>query len=136
MLGSGSAITTSTVSLKNPSISILLTSSTASLTSIAILITIEDILKLKIRWTKIKYWIFVIILLYEKALKTLMVDLKNDEKEAQELKKTYNHCLDRRTEIMKNTSFEDEDVFGNVVIKDSISLEQITEINGFSAKLL
>ena len=46
-IGSGSAISTSTMSLINPSIGILLTSSTASLTSLAILITNEYISKLK-----------------------------------------------------------------------------------------
>ena len=41
LIGSGSAISTSTMSLINPSIGIVLTSSTALLTSIAILITNE-----------------------------------------------------------------------------------------------
>ena len=41
LLGSGSAISTSTMSLNNPSIDIVLTSSTALLTAIAILITNE-----------------------------------------------------------------------------------------------
>ena len=49
LIGSGSAIGTSTMSLINPSIGIVLTSSTALLTSIAILITNENISKLKIR---------------------------------------------------------------------------------------
>ena len=43
LIGSGSAISTSTMSLINPSIGILLTSSSALLTSLAILITNEDI---------------------------------------------------------------------------------------------
>ena len=46
-LGSGSAIGTSTMSLKNLSIGIVLTSATALLTSIAILITNEGISKLR-----------------------------------------------------------------------------------------
>ena len=49
MLGSGSAITTSTISITNPNIGTVLTSSTALLTSIAILITNEYFSKLKIR---------------------------------------------------------------------------------------
>ena len=44
---SGSAITTSALSRLNPSVSIVLTSSTALLTSVAILITIDHISKLK-----------------------------------------------------------------------------------------
>ena len=47
LVGSGSAISTSTMSLINSSIGIVLTSSTALLTSIAILITNEYISKLK-----------------------------------------------------------------------------------------
>ena len=49
LIGSGSAISTSTMSLINPSIGILLTLSTALLTSLAILITNEYISKLKLR---------------------------------------------------------------------------------------
>ena len=86
LIGSGSAIGTSTMSLINPSIGIVLTSSTGLLTSMAILITNEFISKLKIRYTKLRDWINVITLLYEKTLKQSMIDLKNDEKEAQELK--------------------------------------------------
>ena len=48
LIGSGSAITTSTMSLINPCIGIVLTSSSALLTSISILITNEYISKLKI----------------------------------------------------------------------------------------
>ena len=69
LIGSGSAIGTSTMSLVNPSIGIVLTSSTALLTSIAILITNEYISKLKVRYTKLRDWINVISLLYEKTSK-------------------------------------------------------------------
>ena len=57
LIGSGSAISTSTMSLINPSIGIVLTSSTALLTSLAILITNEYISKLKLRYTKLRDWI-------------------------------------------------------------------------------
>ena len=63
LIGSGSAIGTSTMSLINPSIGVVLTSSSALLTSIAILITNEYISKLKIRYTKLRDWINVITLL-------------------------------------------------------------------------
>ena len=56
LLGSGSEITTSTMPLINPSIGIVLTSSTPLLTSIAILITNEYVSKLKIRFTKLGDW--------------------------------------------------------------------------------
>ena len=106
------------------------------LTSFAVLITNEYFSKLKIRYTKLKDWINVITLLYEKTLKQSMVDKKIDEKEAQELKKIYNHYLDKRSEILRNTSFKVEDKFGDVISKDSISSEQITKLNHFLAKIL
>ena len=61
MVGSGSAKGTSTMALLNPSIGVVLTSS-ALLTSLAILITNEYISKLKIRYTKLRDWIIVITL--------------------------------------------------------------------------
>ena len=65
-----------------------------------------------------------------------MDDKKIDEKEADELKKIFNHYLDKRKEIMKNTSFEVEDVFGVVISKDNFSQEQITKLNNFFAKIM
>ena len=119
------------MALINPGAGIVISSSTALLTSIAILITNEYISKLKIRYTKLRDWINVITLLYEKTLKKSMVDKKIDEKEADELKKIYNHYIDKRSEIMKNTSFKVEDVFGDVISKDNFSQEQITKLNKF-----
>ena len=87
--------------LINPGAGIIISSSTALLTSIAILITNDYISKLKIRYTKLRDWINVITILYEKTLKQSMVDKKIDQKEAEELKKIYNHYLDKRSEIMK-----------------------------------
>ena len=65
-----------------------------------------------------------------------MVDKKIDEKEALELKKVYNHYLDKRKEIMNSTKFRVHDIFGDVISKDSILPEQITTPNNFLAKLL
>ena len=56
LIGSGSAISTSTMSKMNPSVSIVLTSSTALLTSLAILITNDYNNKLKLRYTKLGVW--------------------------------------------------------------------------------
>ena len=131
IIGSGSAISTSTMSLINPSIGIVLTSSRALLTSLAILITNEYISKLKLRYTKLRDWINFIIILYEKALKESMVDKKIDQKEVDQLKQIYNHYVDKRIEIMNSTNFKVEDFFGNVISKDSISPEQITKLNIF-----
>ena len=62
-----------------------------------------------------------------------MVDRKIDEKETEDLKKIFNHYIDKRKEIMKNTSFKVEDVFGDVISKDNFSQEQITKLNKFLA---
>ena len=135
LVGSASAVGSSTMGLINPGAGIIIPSSTALLTSIAILITNEYISKLKIRYTKLRDWINVIALLHEKTLKTSMVDKKIDEKEAEEIKKIYNHYLDKREEIVKNTNFKVEDVFGDVIGKDKFNQEQITTINNFLAKM-
>ena len=60
---------------------------------------------MNISYTKLRDWIKVITLLYEKTLKTFMIDKKNWWKKAEELKKIYNHYLDKRKKIMKKTSF-------------------------------
>ena len=131
LIGSGSAISTSTMSLKNPSIGKVFTSSTALLTSLGILITNEYTSKLKLRYTKLKDWINFITFLYEETLNQFMVVKKNDEKEALELNKIYNHYLDKRKQIMDSTNFKVEDFFGDVISKNSISREQITKLNNF-----
>ena len=122
--------------LINPGAGIIISSSTALLTSIAISITNEYISKLKIRYTKLRDWINVITLLYEKTFKTSMIDKKIDQKESEELKKIYNHYIDKRKEIMKNTQFKVEDVFGDVISEDNFSQEQITKLNNFLAKIM
>ena len=65
-----------------------------------------------------------------------MIDKKIDEKEALEMKKIYNHYIDKRKEIMNSTKFKVEDIFGDVISKDSISPEQITKLNNFLAKMM
>ena len=136
LVGAGSAVGSSSMALINPGAGIVISSSTALLTSIAILITNEYISKLKIRYTKIKDWINVITLLYEKTLKESMIDKKINEKEADQLKQIYNHYVDKKSEIMKNTSFRVEDVFNDIIHKDTISQEQITKLNNFLAKMM
>ena len=37
---------------------------------------------------------------------------------------------------MKNTQFKVEDIFGDVISKDTISTEQITKLNNFLAKMM
>ena len=96
MIGSGSAISTSTMSLINPGTGIVLTSSTALLTSLAILVTNEYISKLKLRFTKLRHWMNFITIFYEKTLKESMIDKKIDEKEAEQLKQIYNLYVQKR----------------------------------------
>ena len=136
LVGSASVVGSSTMGLVNPGAGVLISSSTALLTSIAILITNEYISKLKIRYTKLRDWINVITLLYNKTLKESMLDKTIDEKEAQELKKIYNHYIDKIKEFMKNTSFKVEDIFGDVIGKDNFNREQITKLNNFLAKMM
>ena len=62
--------------LINPGASIIFSSSTTLLTSIAILISNEFFCNLKTRYTKLRDWINVITVLHEKTLKTSMVDKK------------------------------------------------------------
>ena len=52
------------------------------------------------------------------------------------MKKIYNHYLEKRKDIMKNTSFKVQDVFGDVTSKDIFSQEEITKRNNFLAKIM
>ena len=88
-IGSASTISSSTLAKMSPSVGVIISSKTALLNSIAILITNEYITKLKIKYTKLSDWINLITLLYEKVLKESLVDEKTDDKEAQELKKKF-----------------------------------------------
>ena len=65
-----------------------------------------------------------------------MVDKKSDEKEALDLRKIYNHYLDKRMVFMKNTDFKVEYVFGDVISKGNFSQEQITKLINFLAKIM
>ena len=82
LVGSASAVGSSAMGLINPGAGINISISTALLTSIAILITNDYILKLKIRYTKLRDRITVITSLYEKTLKESTVEKKISEKEA------------------------------------------------------
>ena len=136
LIGSGSLIGSSTMGLINPGAGIFNSSSTALLTSIAILITNQYISKLKIRYSKLRDWINIITLVYEKTLKTSLIDKKIDEKKAQELRKFHDHYIDKRSDFTKNTSFKVEDVFGDVISNDNFSQEQITKLDNFLAKIM
>ena len=55
-----------------------------------------------------------------------MIDKKINEKESEQLEQIYNHYIKKKSEIMKNTQFKVEDVFTDVISKDTISTEQIS----------
>ena len=63
-----------------------------------------------------------------------MIDKKIDLKEAEHLKQIYNQYIDKREELMNSTKFKVEDVFGDVISKDSISPEQTTKFKNFLQK--
>ena len=133
-MGSGLAGNTTTLSIINPSIGITVTSSKALLTCIAFFKTKEVRSKLKTLFTKLRNWIIFITILYEKTLSQSKIHEKIDQKEADELKKLYNHYPDKRKEFINSTKFRVEDIFGDVIFKDSLSPEQITKHNKFLAK--
>ena len=87
LVGCSSAIGISAMSLISAGAGIIISSRTALLTSIAILITNEYMSKLKIRYTKLKDWINVITLLYEKTLKESMIDKKIWSKRSRAIEK-------------------------------------------------
>ena len=118
----------------NPSVAIIATSTTASFTSITILTTNEDFSKQKLRYNKRRELIKVISLFHEKSLKQTMVEIENNDQEAQEFKKIYSFSLDKKTDVKKITEFKVEDVFGGIANKESISPEEINTINRYLAK--
>ena len=90
----------STLSFVSRGIGILISSSSALITPIAILITNEYTSKLKRRYTKLGEWINVIILLYQKTLKQLMIDKNIEQEEADDIKNINNHFLTHRSDFM------------------------------------
>ena len=69
-------------------------------------------------------------------MKQSIVDEEIDEKEVAELKKIYKHYTEKRKEIMENTQFKVEDVFGDFTSNNNFSQEQIAKLNKFLAKIL
>ena len=73
-------------------------------------------------------------LLYEKTLEESKVDKTIDQKEAEQLKPNYDRFNDKRRKIMDSTKIKVENIISDAILKDSISPEQITKLNNFSAK--
>ena len=53
-----------------------------------------------------------------------MIVEKSDEKEAMKIKKIYNHYLDKPNDILKNTQYKVDDVFGDIYGNEGITSEQ------------
>ena len=129
LIGSASSLNSSTLAILNLSGGIVVSGSTALLTRIGILITNEYISNLKIRYTKLRDWINAFTSLYKEALETSMVDKKNlMRKKLRNLKRFLNNTL-IRDEIMNNTLFKVEDIFGDILSKDSTSPEPMKKPN-------
>ena len=58
-----------------------------------------------------------------------MIDKKIDENEGEKLRSFFNHYINKQDEIKKSTQFRVEEVFGNIIPKDTVSPEQITKLN-------
>ena len=130
-LGGASAITKSTLAKLNPSAGFIISNSRAPSTSLAILITNEDISKLKKRFVILRYWINYITIRYKKILKQTKVDIKYDEERDFQLKRLYFHYLVKRSDTMKKNQFKVKDVFGNIIGKNEISQDQINKLSFF-----
>ena len=110
-MASASTITSSTPSIVNPSVGIILSSSTALIASIASLITNLCESKFQKSYTKLRGCINVITLLHGKASKQSMVKKKVVENEANKVEEIFDAYLNKRKETMKNTDFKVEDIF-------------------------
>ena len=130
VIGSASTLTSSTLSIVNPSAGNIISSTFALITSIAILIANGYLSKL-INSVQLRDWIHIISLLYEKTLQQSMIDKTIDDEEVMNLKKFHNQFLDKRSEIMKNNQFKVENIFGYTLVEESISPEQITKLSNF-----
>ena len=95
--------------------------------------------KVKIRNRKIKIFISLTILLYEKTMKKALQDDIINEQEQRELKDIYQHYLNKKENIKKSTQFDVKEVFkdslGEMSKRDLTSDEIIVKLNDFLAKL-
>ena len=63
-----------------------------------------------------------------------MIPKRIDEKEGEKLRSICDQYINKQDEIKKYTQFKVEEVFGNNIPKDTISPDQITNLNNVSAK--
>ena len=69
------------------------------------------------------------------TLKQPMMQKKVDDKKAQESKNSHKHLLHEGIDRMKNTQFKVEDVFGDILGKESNSNKKGTELDFLWAKM-
>ena len=65
-----------------------------------------------------------------------MIGKRIDDKEAQDLRKVYEQNLHKTGDIMKNTQFNVEDVFSDILGLHSIPPKQKTKLTSFKAELM
>ena len=65
-----------------------------------------------------------------------MIDKRIDDKEAQDLRKVYEQNLHKTSDIMKNTQFNVDDVFGDILGIHSIPPKQKIKLFSFKTKLM
>ena len=65
----------------------------------------------------------------------MIINERYNDKEALELKKNYNHFLDKQNDIMKNTQCRFDKVLGDILGNDSVSTDQKTELKIFEPNI-
>ena len=93
LIGSAWTIISSTLSILIPGVQII-SSSSALLISIAILLTNDYISEIRTRYTKLSVWIIIITLLWRTFLKRSLTDKKIHDKEAKKGRKIFNQYVD------------------------------------------
>ena len=92
----------------------------------------------KIRNRKIRDFINLTVLLYEKTMKKALQDNTINEQEQRELKDIYQHYLNKKDDVKKSTQFDVKEVFKDSLVemakRDLIKDEIIVKLNDFSNK--
>ena len=105
--------------------------------SLSSLITSFYLEKYKLKCVKIKNYINITILLYEKTMKNALKDNKIDENEGKDLKDIYQYYLNHKADIKKSFQFKVEDVFkdfGSMLEKEGLTKDIIDKLNDFLNK--
>ena len=76
----------------------------------------------------------MITTLHEKTSNNLMIYRRIDEKEGEELKKTYNHNLDKREDFKETTEVLYHEIFGDSLGKEGTTSEKPNKLKDFQPK--